>query len=208
MRILNTKEITTNTPNKNLFFKRNFHLPAMADIMDRFTRSGARFERLTSFNEKKDFIRIFIEEVYKKRNENKKGLSLILEKIRKISDQLHYKKFSKVTEIEAIKDSEGKVIGGFGFRINNDYMELGAFFLDSATRGTEKGKELVLLIVQRIKQIAIEKNADKIYCNVYKDAKGLREMYHALGFRPESQQISKKFIDLEVLTKDFGADIL
>jgi hypothetical protein len=135
----------------------------------------------------KEFVKIFVSSVLDIAKKKEKHPDNIKNKIvlgigRCMNTKIHTL-VAKTSNLQVIKDANGKIIGGFsyGFRKDNNLC-IGQMVLDSSKRNTAEGRAILLQIAKKIKFIARTFNQKLITCNVDKHQKSLVRLYRKCGF--------------------------
>lgn len=173
--------------------------------------STTRLVRATSesaINEfTKMFCECFIQKMRREVENNTHGLSRKLQllslKIREPIATTIQKIVSKLATIEVLKDSKGKIIGGFSYEICGSNMNIGQMILESSKRGTRQGMALLLKMARRIKEIAIDSNVKFIVGDVGKKEEHVSRLYEKAGFTRDTSMRLPLLIRMKVAPKDF-----
>ena len=116
----------------------------------------------------------------------------------------------KKLDILGLYDENSKIVGGvIGRKLTKNY-HVGGLFLDDSIKRTKDSPRALIMIMNKIKDIAKKRNAQIISCDVYRNAYSTRRLYKKAGFKEvnkKSPYDSLLTIDLEVKTKDFGKNL-
>lgn len=110
---------------------------------------------------------------------------------------------AKNAKVEVLKDSTGKVIGGFSYTIDNSGLSIAQMVLEPPKRNTKQGLSLLLQMAKRIKELAVESHVKVITCEVI-DAEGhVSNLYKRAGFVKDPTVNIPWISRMGVSTEDF-----
>lgn len=155
----------------------------------------------------KMFCEYFIQKMRRDVENNTHGLSRKLQllslKIREPIASTIQKIVSKLSTIEVLKDSQGKIIGGFSYGISGSNMTIGQMILEPSKRGTRQGMALLLKMAKRIKEIAIASKVEFIVGDVGKTEEHVSSLYEKAGFTRDTSIHIPLMTRMKVAPQDF-----
>ncbi len=113
-------------------------------------------------------------------------------------------------DVIGLYDEKSKLIGGFiGKKIMRQYRICG-LYIDKEIKRTKDAPKALILMMNKIKELAQKKHLNIISCDVYRNALSTRRLYKKAGF----EEINNKglfdsliTIDLTVPTQNLGQNI-